>query len=70
MKLKLNTLIRSVVLVMFLGMLSTTVSAQRSISGTVTDADNGEPLIGATVIIVGTGQGTITDFDGKYTLEC
>ncbi|NNE28933.1 MAG: SusC/RagA family TonB-linked outer membrane protein [Saprospiraceae bacterium] len=69
MKLKLDTFLRSVVLLLFMGLLSTSVSAQRTVSGTVTDSENGEPLIGATIIIVGTGQGTITDFDGNYSLS-
>lgn len=47
----------------------TSIWAQRSVSGTVTDASNGEPLIGATVSIVGAGAGTITDMDGKYSIE-
>jgi iron complex outermembrane receptor protein len=37
--------------------------------GTVTDAENGEALIGATVLVVGTSVGTVTDFDGKYSVE-
>jgi len=41
----------------------------REISGVVTDADTGEPLIGANVIIVGTSTGTVTDFNGAYSLE-
>ncbi|MFZ4427377.1 MAG: SusC/RagA family TonB-linked outer membrane protein [Saprospiraceae bacterium] len=43
--------------------------AQRKISGTVTDASSGEPLIGANVLIVGTGDGAVTDLDGKYELS-
>lgn len=43
--------------------------AQRTISGTVTDASSGEPLIGANVLVVGTGEGTVTDLDGKYSLN-
>ncbi|MDH3649275.1 MAG: SusC/RagA family TonB-linked outer membrane protein [Saprospiraceae bacterium] len=42
---------------------------QRTITGTVTDADNGEPLIGASILVEGTSVGTITDFDGTYSLE-
>ena len=38
------------------------------ISGEVTD-NNGEPLIGASVVLEGTNKGTLTDVDGKYTLE-
>ena len=42
---------------------------QRTISGTVTDAENGETLIGANVIAAGTNVGTSTDIDGNYSLE-
>jgi len=38
------------------------------ITGTVTDANTGEPLIGATVIVVGTKLGAKTDFDGNYVI--
>ena len=41
----------------------------RSISGTVTDATTSEALIGVSVSAKGSVVGTITDFDGKYTLE-
>jgi len=46
---------------------SNTMMAQTTVSGTITDADG--PLIGATVRIVGKATGTITDFDGNYSLE-
>jgi TonB-linked SusC/RagA family outer membrane protein len=48
---------------------SFSLSAQIAISGTVTDASTGEPLIGANILVVGANSGTITDFDGKYSLE-
>ena len=41
---------------------------QGNIKGTVVDS-NGEPVIGANVIIEGTTIGTITDIDGKFTLS-
>lgn len=41
---------------------------QITVSGTVTDADD-NPLIGAAVVVVGTTDGVITDFDGKYTIK-
>lgn len=41
--------------------------AQRTITGTITGQD-GEPLIGASVLLMGTSTGTITDIDGKYSL--
>ncbi|MFN7117194.1 MAG: TonB-dependent receptor domain-containing protein [Saprospiraceae bacterium] len=43
--------------------------AQRTIRGEVTDAATGEPLISASVLVKGTGTGTITDFDGSFTLK-
>lgn len=39
------------------------------IEGVLTDAADGQPLVGATVKIAGTHKGTITDFDGKYHIE-
>ena len=42
--------------------------AQTTVNGKVTDA-TGQPLPGANVIIVGTSTGTISDFDGNYTLN-
>lgn len=38
------------------------------ISGTVTSADDGLPLPGVSILVDGTQKGTITDFDGNYTL--
>ena len=42
---------------------------QKTISGKVTDGSNGEPLPGVTVVVVGTTVGTITNFDGDYSLN-
>lgn len=39
------------------------------VTGTVTSADDGEPIIGASVLIKGTGIGTVTDIDGKFVLS-
>lgn len=49
----------------------TVASAQQTqgIKGTVTDGA-GEPLIGATIKVVGTQNGTVTDLDGKFTINC
>ncbi len=41
--------------------------AQTTVNGSVSD-DSGQPLPGANVIVVGTTTGTVTDFDGKFTL--
>lgn len=40
----------------------------RTVSGTVTDADTGEPIIGANVVVKGTTQGTVTDINGEYSV--
>lgn len=42
---------------------------QRQISGSVTDSETGEPLIGATVAAVGAPVGAVTDLDGRYNLR-
>ena len=43
--------------------------AQNKISGTVTSAEDGEPIIGASVKIVGTSRGVVTDMNGKFTID-
>ncbi len=49
-------------------MLTLGVQAQNRITGRVLD-ENGEPAIGANVIVSGTTQGVSTDIDGRYTLS-
>ncbi len=49
-------------------MISLSAAAQFTVSGQVTDADE-EPLIGVTVLIQGTTAGTVSDIDGRFTLE-
>ncbi|WP_211097031.1 SusC/RagA family TonB-linked outer membrane protein [Neolewinella litorea] len=41
---------------------------EQTLSGTVTDAETGEPLIGATILVQGTNTGTVTDIDGKFEI--
>jgi len=45
------------------------IYAQHVIKGTVYDQKSKETLIGANVIVPSTGQGTMTDFDGFFSLE-
>ena len=46
------------------------VNAQsKSITGNVFSADDGQPVIGATVMVKGTTIGTITDTDGKFKIN-
>lgn len=44
-------------------------SGFRVITGKISDGDTGEPLIGASVLLQGTPQGTVTDFDGSFRLQ-
>lgn len=43
--------------------------AQITVTGTIIDAANDEPIIGASVLVMGTTSGTITDFDGNFTVS-
>lgn len=46
-----------------------TLHGQQSLQGIITDQDSGEPLIGASILVVGTSSGTVTDIDGFYSLS-
>lgn len=55
--------------VLFLSCLSVnTLGQSLTVSGTVTD-EKGEPIIGASVLVMGTTNGSITNFDGIFTLN-
>lgn len=45
------------------------VAQKTNVSGVVVSAEDGQPVIGASVIVKGTTIGTVTDFDGKFSLE-
>lgn len=57
-----------IVMMMVSGVLFSANAQTRTIHGVVLDAGNNEPLVGATVMPVGGGQGVATDVDGKFTL--
>ncbi|MEM9329069.1 MAG: TonB-dependent receptor [Bacteroidota bacterium] len=44
-------------------------SQRINVSGTVSDQDTGDPVPGATILIQGQSQGTVTDIDGRYSLS-
>ncbi len=56
----------------FLGIFFLTLVGQAQnqlmISGLVTDSDSGLPITGVNVLVKETQRGTMTDFDGKYTI--
>lgn len=52
-----------------IGTCTSVLWAQQKVSGIVTDKEENLPLIGCNVMEKGTTNGTITDLDGKYTLE-
>ena len=61
---------KGIFLVLFLIMLlPMTAFAQMTMTGTVIDGGDGEPITGATVKIKGQGKGTVTDLDGFYSLQ-
>ncbi|NRB52612.1 MAG: SusC/RagA family TonB-linked outer membrane protein [Saprospiraceae bacterium] len=43
--------------------------AQKTVTGTITDGETKEPLIGASILVTGTSSGTITDIDGTYSIS-
>ena len=48
--------------------LSAAMAQNTKVTGHVVD-ENGDPVIGATVLVKGTTIGTVTDFDGNFTLD-
>jgi hypothetical protein len=64
----MNKLFFLVLFLPLIGLVAWQIRETSSIAGRVTDAANGEPLIGASIIIVGTTKGTVTDVDGRFSL--
>ncbi len=56
----------SAFLIIFLGLQA---FSQTTISGQVTDVDSGEPLIGVNILVKGTVLGTVTDYNGNFSLK-
>ncbi len=59
---------KTLITVLF-ALLTVGLMGQRTVSGVVTSADDQEPLIGVNILIKGTSQGEITDFDGRYQIS-
>ncbi|MCI1684886.1 MAG: SusC/RagA family TonB-linked outer membrane protein [Prevotella sp.] len=59
-------------LMMFLACLFLSVGmamAQTQVTGTVVSSDDGQPVVGASILVMGTKTGTVTDVDGHFTLS-
>lgn len=59
----------TMILAFLLLMVSGGAWAQTQVQGSVTSSEDGEPVIGASVKVVGTNTGTVTDLDGQFTLN-
>lgn len=55
--------------VICIGCITNVLWAQKVVTGIVMDKSANEPLIGASVVIKGTTKGTVTNVDGKYSIE-
>lgn len=57
-----------VLLLLLLSLTVVTVEAQIQVSGRITQQADNAPAIGVTVMVQGTTTGTVTDFDGQYSI--
>tara|TARA_R110001592_G_scaffold148471_5_gene373503 strand:+ start:96048 stop:99086 length:3039 start_codon:yes stop_codon:yes gene_type:complete len=57
------------ILILGSGISSTTHAQQRTVSGTVTDADRNETLPGVNILVKNSNVGTVTDIDGAFSLN-
>lgn len=63
----LSSKARGIHLVVLMSLMSFTALAQTTVSGTVNDEKG--PIPGVTVLVEGTGNGVVTDFDGNYSIK-
>ncbi|WP_321480083.1 carboxypeptidase-like regulatory domain-containing protein [uncultured Bacteroides sp.] len=62
-------LIHFLLVALLLACSAATAFAQVAVKGQVVDAENGDPMIGAAVTVVGSTQGVVTDVDGNFALS-
>lgn len=62
---------RNLLLIMMIALFSVSVSfgQGRVVTGKVTEADTGDPIPGANVVVKGTSSGSVTDLDGNYSVN-
>lgn len=69
MKLKMDFHFKARLLIIPMMLATFLAFGQSPITGTVTDAETGDPLIGANILAKGTSLGTVTDIDGTYSID-
>ena len=69
MRVKLDQSVKQASMFMAFFLLTAMAWTQKTITGTVTDAESGEPLIGANILVKGTSLGNVTDIDGTYSIQ-
>ena len=57
------------ILILVMTILSLPIFAQSKLTGTVVDGATGETLIGASIVVQGTGTGGVTDLDGHFSID-
>lgn len=60
---------KTIITFLFVLLSLTAVGQAKSVTGTVTSAEDGEPLIGATVKVKGAAEAVVTDLDGNYLIN-
>lgn len=68
-KLKANALERLCTLLLFVSFSLTGWAQSRTITGVITSSEDGEKLLGVTIVAKGTTVGTVTDMDGRYSIS-
>jgi TonB-linked SusC/RagA family outer membrane protein len=63
----MKKLLQSLFVLMFIA--TTAIAQERTITGTVTSAEDNLPIPGVSVIVKGTQLGTVTDSNGKYSIK-
>lgn len=66
---RLYNMARNGLMALSLCLMAGSLFSQRTITGKVTDKASKEPLIGANILIIGSGSGTVTDLDGNYSVS-
>lgn len=65
---KQHNIFNHIILLVFILLSSSMYAQQRDVTGIVTDS-NSQPLPGANILIKGSAVGTLSDFDGNYTIK-